>query len=43
MEKSNIIKVVKFVLKFVLPIIVAWLEGDTHTLQTFVSVLVSSI
>lgn len=28
--KKNVVKVLKFVVKYVLPIVIGWLEGDTH-------------
>lgn len=28
--------VIKLLIKYVLPVIAAWLEGDTHTLQTLI-------
>lgn len=39
MKKSKIIKILSVVAKYVIPVIIGWLEGDSHTLQTFVSVL----
>lgn len=32
-KKFVIVKAVKFVCKYVLPIVIGWLEGDSHAIQ----------
>lgn len=39
MKKTKVIKILSFIAKYFIPIIIGWLEGDSHSLQTFVSVL----
>lgn len=31
--KKNFLPIVKFVLKYVVPVVLAWLEGDSHAAQ----------
>lgn len=37
MKKTFIIKLVKIVLKYFVPIVLGYLEGDSHIFQEFVS------
>ena len=39
MKKSNVVKVLRFVVKYLLPAVIGWLEGDSHTVQDFISLL----
>lgn len=36
MKKENLMVVVKFILKYLVPVILAWLEGDSHAAQELV-------
>lgn len=33
MEKSKFLPILKIVVRYILPILIGWLEGDTHTVQ----------
>lgn len=37
--KENFIKVLKFVLRYLLPAFVGWLEGDSHAVADIISSL----
>lgn len=41
MKKNLLVLVLKFVVKYVLPLVIGWLEGDSHYLQDFLSGLIS--
>lgn len=43
MKKDLIIKIAKFVLKYVCPIVLGWLEGDSHLLIDTFSGFINSI
>lgn len=39
--KKKIIKFLKLLLKYLLPVVVGWLEGDTHTVADALSNLLT--
>lgn len=39
MKKESIIIIVKFILKYIVPVILAWMEGDSHAAQEYISAL----
>ena len=41
--KNYLVVGIRFVVKYVIPLVLGWLEGDTHTIQDFVLNLSSVI
>lgn len=33
MEKSKFLPILKIIVRYILPVLIGWLEGDTHTVQ----------
>ena len=42
-KKTIIIKVVKLILKYVVPVVLGWIEGDSHALQDLVTSLLDLV
>lgn len=38
MKVSNFKKIVWFVVKYIVPVVVGWLEGDSHSVQTLLGI-----
>ena len=43
MRTKKIIKWIKLILKFLIPIVVGWIEGDTHAIADGISGLLTSL
>ena len=43
MKFKKVIKWIKLVLKFLIPIVVGWIEGDTHAIADGISSLLTSL
>ena len=37
MKKVVVIRVLKLFVKYILPVVLGWLEGDSHTVEQFVT------
>ena len=42
-KKAIVIKVVKLFIKYVVPVILGWLEGDSHALQDLLTSLLDLV
>lgn len=43
MKTKKFIKWIKLILKFLIPVVVGWLEGDTHTVADGLSSLLTAL